>query len=77
MGIERVRVVKRGGLLYLEQKDLFTDALVPLIPEDPMLESTAFYTLTDGVKAPIEFVERGDGRIDLFVERYCYHRKQV
>jgi len=77
MGVEKVRVVKRGGLLYLEQKDLFTDALVPLIPEDPMMESTVFYTLTDGVKAPIEFVARGDGRIDLFVERYCYHRKQA
>ena len=77
MGIEKVRVVKHGGLLYLEQKDLFTDALVPLIPDDPMMKSTAFYTLTDGVKMPIEFVVHGDGRIDLFVERYCYHRKQA
>jgi len=77
MGIEKVSVVRKGGMLYLEQKDLFTDALVPLIPEDPIMESATFYTLTDGVKAPIEFVERGDGGIDLFIERYCYHRKQA
>ena len=74
-GIEKVRVVRRGGMLYLEQKDEFTDALVPLIPEDPTLESKMFYALTDGVKAPVEFVVRGGGRVDLFVERYCYHKR--
>ena len=74
-GIEKVRVVRRGGMLYLEQKDEFTDALVPLIPEDPTLESKMFYALTDGVKAPVEFVVRGGGLVDLFVERYCYHKR--
>jgi len=76
-GIERVRVVKRGGMLYLEQKDAFTDALVPLIPEDPTMQSTTFYVLADGIKAPVEFVVHGDGQVDLFVERYCYHKKAV
>ena len=77
MGIEKVRVVRRGGMLYLEQRDPFTDALVPLIPEDPLLGSTAFYTLTEGVKAPIEFVVKADGCVDLLVERYCFHKKIV
>jgi len=74
-GLSRVRVVNRGGLLYLEQRDPFTDACVPLIPEDDLIESGRFYTLTEGVRQPVEFVFRSPDNIDLFIERYRYHRK--
>ncbi|MBN2336664.1 serine hydrolase, partial [Candidatus Bathyarchaeota archaeon] len=74
-GIERVHVVRKAGMLYLETKTPFTDMLQPLIPEDPTLESTMFYTLVDGAKSPVEFVVHDDGRVDLFVERYCFHKR--
>jgi CubicO group peptidase (beta-lactamase class C family) len=72
MGLERLRVVNKGGLLYLEQKDSFIDSLTPLIPEEPYLENLRFYIQVDGLRQPIEFVEKGDG-YDLYVERYRYH----
>jgi CubicO group peptidase (beta-lactamase class C family) len=73
-GIESVNVLKVSGMLYLQSKTPFVDVHQPLIPEDSSLESTKFYTLVDGVKTPIEFVLRKDGGVDLFVERYCYHK---
>ncbi len=55
MGLEKLRVINKGGLLYLEQKDSFIDAQTPLIPEEPMIDNLRFYTLTEGIKVPIEF----------------------
>jgi CubicO group peptidase (beta-lactamase class C family) len=42
--LSSVNVVNRGGLLYLEQRDIYTpdDSTVPLIPEDDKLESFKF-----------------------------------
>ena len=48
--------------------------VTPLIPEDPTLSSTDFYTLRNGIKSPVVFVIREDGRVDLFIGRYCYHK---
>ena len=75
MGLEKLRVVNKGGLLYLEQKDSFIDAQTPLIPEEQMMGNLRFYTLTEGIKVPIEFVETGTG-YDLFLERYRYHKSR-
>jgi len=69
MGIESVEVRYKGGLLYLESETPFAKTSTPIIPEDPLIGNTRFYTLVDGVKAPIVF----DGK-NLFVERYCYHK---
>ena len=69
MGIESINVRYKGGLLYLESETPFAKTSTPIIPEDPLMENTRFYTLVDGVKAPIVF----DGK-NLFVERYCYHK---
>jgi len=74
LGLEKLKVINRGGLLYLEQKDNFVDAVTPLIPEDQRLSRLRFYTLTEGIKQPVEFVEKIDGGVDLFLERYRYHR---
>lgn len=75
-GVETLTVLNKNGMLYAEQADPFTAAttLTPLIPEDPTLESTVFYTLSMGVKSPVEFWtdERGDTRLAL--ERYCYRK---
>lgn len=71
--IEHIDVVKKGGMLYLEKNTPFAETLQPLIPEKNM-EGLRYYTLTDGLKAPIEFILRMDGSVDLFIERYCYHK---
>ena len=70
-GLETLKVSKRGGLLYMGNEGPGT----PLIPEDPSYESLRFHTLRDGLKAPIEFRVREDGRLILLVERYVYHKK--
>lgn len=74
-GLSRVRVLNKGGLLYLEQKSPFTDVQAPLIPEDAAYENTRFHILTEGVKQPIEFDVSSDDEIDLYIERYRYHKK--
>jgi CubicO group peptidase (beta-lactamase class C family) len=75
-GLERLKVVSRGGLLHLETKSPRTGktTLTPLIPEDPTLASMDFYTLRNGLKSPVEFVIRENEKIDLFIGRYCYHK---
>jgi len=75
-GLEQLKVVNRGGLLYLEEKSRGTEktTLTPLIPEDPTLASRDFFVLRNGLKSPVEFAVREDGTIDLFIGRYCYHK---
>ena len=75
-GLERLQVVSKGGLLYLEKKSRRTGetTMTPLIPEDPALASTDFHTLRYGLESPVEFVLREEGKIDLFIGRYCYHK---
>jgi len=68
-----VRIFVKGGLLYLEQKNPFLDSVVPLIPEDDSLRNYRFYTLTEGVRQPIEF-RAGPKGIDLYIERDRYHK---
>ncbi len=72
-GIESVDVNYRAGMLYLESETPFAKTSSPLIPEDRMLEEFVFYTVVDGVKAPVTFMQKKDG-VDLIVERYCYHK---
>ncbi len=73
MGLEKLRIVNKGGLLYIEQKDPFLDCLIPLIPENPMMSGLRFFTLTEGIRQPVEFLETDCG-FDLFLERYRYHK---
>jgi len=75
-GLERLNVVGRGGLLYLEEKSRRTEktSLTPLIPEDPTLATVDFYVLRNGLKSPVEFVIREEGQIDLLIGRYCCHK---
>ncbi|MEZ4863872.1 MAG: serine hydrolase [Caldilineaceae bacterium] len=75
-GVEPIKVVNKGGLLYTEATDPVSTAttLTPLIPEDPTLASTLFYTLSNGVKSPVEFWIDGQGAARLIIERYCYHK---
>ena len=69
--LERLKVVKRNGLLYMGEDGSGT----PLVPEDPTYESLRFYTLREGLRSPVEFRAREDGSLILPVERYVYHKK--
>lgn len=69
--LEKLKVVKRGGLLYMENEGPGT----PLIPEDPTYQSLRFHTLREGLKYPVEFRSREDGSLILLVERYVYRKK--
>lgn len=73
-GIEGVEVQNKGGMLYLRSKTPFDDSLTPLIPRDPLLGSTMFYTYMNGVETPVEFKVHENGDIDLYIERYRYHK---
>jgi CubicO group peptidase (beta-lactamase class C family) len=75
--IEKVKVLNKDGLLHLQYQDPFSDhvELVPLIPEDPSLQSIVFYTLSNGRKFPVEFKLLQNGDVDLFIGRYRYRRK--
>jgi len=74
--LETIEVLIENGMLYLKQEFPLTSAInmTPLIPEDPTLQSTMFYTLRFGVRSPVEFMMRDDGKIDILLGRYCYHK---
>lgn len=74
--LETIEVLIKNGMLYLKQEFPLTSAInmTPLIPEDPTLQSTMFYTLRFGVRSPVEFMMRDDGKIDILLGRYCYHK---
>lgn len=70
--IQSVDVVEDGGTLWLRYDD--NDVGTPLIPEDPSLESTTFYTLSNGRRTPIEFLEDDEGRLTVIIGRYIYRK---
>lgn len=72
-GANTARVFPKAGLLYLEQKDVFQESIVPLIPEDDAVASYRFYIFTEGERQPVEFQPTPDG-FDLYVERNRYHK---
>ncbi|MCR6668449.1 MAG: hypothetical protein NDF51_00410 [archaeon YNP-WB-040] len=61
-------------MLYMEQKDEWTDMSTPLIPCDDNLETLKFYIWSNGVKQSVEFTVSEDGKIDLYVERNRLHK---
>jgi CubicO group peptidase (beta-lactamase class C family) len=74
-GIEKIEVLKKAGMLHIHSKTPFADIIQPLIPENPSIESKKFYTYMDGLKTPVEFDIKERGEIDLYIERYVYHKK--
>lgn len=75
-GLERLEVVSRGGLLYIEETSRRSGntTSTPLVPVDPSLGTSDFHIYRNGLKTPVEFELRDDGGIDLFLGRYCFHK---
>lgn len=77
-GLENLKIIIKDGMLYMESKNSLRGGdptSTPLIPEDPTLASTDFYTLNSGLKYPARFHFKDDGSVDFFYGRYCYHKK--
>jgi CubicO group peptidase (beta-lactamase class C family) len=74
--VEKIQVLKKSGMLYLENKDRLsgTTDLAPLIPHDPMLNSMNFYLLNDGLRDPVEFRIDKDKGTELIIGRYRYRK---
>jgi CubicO group peptidase (beta-lactamase class C family) len=74
-GIRRLTVVRKGPMLYLEEKTKYVESSLPLIPEDERLESLRFYVYSGvGTKMPVEFTVDSKGRIDMYMERWRLHK---
>jgi CubicO group peptidase (beta-lactamase class C family) len=73
-GIIKVSVVRKGGLLFMEVKEKLGEQSIPLIPESDKLETLKFYTPTEGTRTPVEFIVNDSGKVDLYVERYRFHK---
>ena len=75
-GLAQTQVVLKAGLLHLRTTNPLTGvtSATPLIPVDDGLRRTDFYTWRNGLRSPIEFRVRDDGRVDLIVGRYRYRK---
>jgi hypothetical protein len=73
-GVQSLEVVESGGLLYLKSSVDQGENLTPLMPVGGV--PRRFNIIINGVKEPVEFVENTKGEIDLYVERYRYHKKK-
>ncbi len=72
-GTMNARVNRLGGLLAIEIKDKYNDLVVPLVPEKINGEVKTFFTLTGGVKLPVEFRVTAN-KIELIYERYLLRK---
>jgi CubicO group peptidase (beta-lactamase class C family) len=68
-GTIKINIKKKAELLHAEIKDKYTEQVSPLIPEKLEQNRATFYTISDGIKMPVEFNVK-DKEIELIVERY-------
>jgi CubicO group peptidase (beta-lactamase class C family) len=55
-GITSAKVFAKGGMLYLETTSkVFGTSTFPLIPDDPLITTNAFYTYEHGARIAVEF----------------------
>jgi hypothetical protein len=73
-GVQSLKVIESGGLLYLKSSVDQGENLTPLMPVGGV--PRRFNIIINCVKEPVEFVENTKGEIDLYVERYRYHKKK-
>lgn len=69
--LDTVRVFTRDGLLYVGEEPPGQ----PLFPEDPSLAGLRFFTLSEGLRSPVEFREREGGGMDLVLGRSVFHKQ--
>ena len=72
--LTNVRVFIENGILILETKYNEITNRYPLIPEDPKLEENKFYIYNFGNKTPVTFETKENNKLDMFIERNCFHK---
>ena len=73
-GLSKVKIFIENGMLVAETEVGDSTAKYALIPEDIQLDNNEFYIYSFGYKTPIKFEIKEDGKIDVFVERTCFHK---
>jgi CubicO group peptidase (beta-lactamase class C family) len=73
-GIVKISVVRKGGLLFMEVKEKLAEQSLALIPESDRLENLKFYVPMTGTRTAAEFVVDASGKVDLYIERYRFHK---
>jgi len=73
-GIVKISVVRKGGLLFVEVKEKLAEQSLALIPESDKLENLKFYVPMAGTRMAAEFVVDASGKVDLYIERYRFHK---
>jgi len=68
--LTNLRVTNKKGVLYFGKEESNT----PLIPEDLNYRSLKFYTLREGLKSPIEFRIKENGKVEMILGRYVYRK---
>lgn len=74
-GVRRLSVVRKGPMLYLEEKTRFIESSIPLIPDSEKIENNRFYIYSGlGAKTPVEFELSSEGNVDMYMERWRMHK---
>jgi len=77
--VNQVKVVKRGPVLYIEPMEgpiEFNGGLsIPLFPKNEHVEDFKFFTMSGaGGRQSIDFSVEKKGKVDLFIERFRFHK---
>lgn len=73
--ITKVSISLKNGMLFIDYKDELMDLEHPLIPKTDTVENNHFYIYRMGNRMPVEFEIKDDGKVDLLVERNCFHKQ--
>jgi len=73
-GLDKVKVFIENGMLIAETESSPNKVKYALIPEEPELADNKFYIYSMGNKTPIIFEEKEDRKIDVYIERNCFHK---
>jgi CubicO group peptidase (beta-lactamase class C family) len=72
--LTKVKVIIENGILLVETISGEATNKYPLIPEDLKLKGDKFYIYTFGGKTPVTFEIKESNKIDMFIERNCFHK---
>lgn len=73
--IHKVSISLKQGMLHLTHKDELMEQEHTLIPKTDTVENNKFYIYTMGRRTPVKFEIKNDGKVDLLIERNCFHKK--
>ena len=70
----KIKIFIENGILLSEIKYSETTNKYVLIPEDPKLSDNKFYIYAFGNKTPVRFEIKENKKINVFIERNCFHK---